>query len=209
MFLDLESYLKQKAKQFAPRAAAAIILFGCVVLVWSVSVEPWRQRYLANARLLAEESSVISRLKAIVTLEPALSSSSSSADESAVAGNFLAGTDDTLVVADVQSRLGALALSHKTEIDSARALAAKSVEGLIYIGLKVELRGNLRDVQGIIYDIETLEPFLFVERLTLRLSEQSNFGQPQIPQDAAQLKAELEIYGAKWPRPTAGSGQPQ
>lgn len=206
MIQKLDSDLLRQAKNLVPRAAAALILLGGIAVIWSLCVEPWRQQYQANAQQISDESRIVSRLKAIVALEPTLSASPDNADETTFSGNFLAGTEDTLVVAELQTKLRSLAVSHKTQLNSARTLPAKTVDGLTYIGLKLELRGDLRDIQQIIHGIETSEPFLFVEKLTLRPSNQPGFGRPPTSQNAAQLLAELDIFGAKWPRVPSATG---
>lgn len=200
MIPKLDSDLLHRAKKLVPRAIAALILLGGITLISFAGVDPWRQQYRTNAQQISDESYIVSRLRAIAALEPTLSASPITADETAFTSNFLAGADDTLVIAELQTKLRSLAVSHKAQLNSARTLPAKTVNGLTYIGLKLELRGDLKDIQQIIHGIETTEPFLFIEKLSLRSSNQANFGRPPLSPNAAQLLAELDIFGAKLPR---------
>ncbi len=120
------------------------------------------------------------------------------AGEKALNADFLQGSDDALMMADVQTRLRAIVVGQNAELNSARALPLKRIDQQDYVGLRLQIRGTLQGVHAILFAIEDQTPFLFVERAQLRMEERRGAVEEPAGEPAAMM-AELDVYGAKWP----------
>jgi hypothetical protein len=114
-------------------------------------------------------------------------------------GTFLAGTQDPVIVADLQNRVRGLALANDVDLNSSNLLPARTVDNVSYVGLRVIVRGQLRDIQRVLHTIETSSPLLFVERLVLRIDTWPIKSADPNNDGAAALVAEVDIFGAKLP----------
>jgi hypothetical protein len=195
-----------EAHEFRPAARAAIrrlcavlILIAVPLASWASLVRPVSSRLIDGEQRLAEALENVARLKGVVDFANAQPSALSSASVASHTGDFLSGTEDTLIMADLQTRLRMLIVARKAEFSGARTLPPKSDNGLNYLGVKVQFKGDMADVQQIVHAIETAPPVLFIERAQFRLDDrrlpQSGASQAAIPQ----LQAEIDVYGAKWP----------
>ena len=133
-----------------------------------------------------------------------------SSDKAGIAkylGDFLPGSEAALMMADLQTRLRTLVIARNSELSSAQVLPLRSIDGLTYLGVRIQLRGHLRDVHAIVHTIETAMPFLFIERVQLRLEDlrivPAGSSQTAVPR----LLADIDAFGAKWPLPEQGSAR--
>jgi Type II secretion system (T2SS), protein M subtype b len=118
---------------------------------------------------------------------------------SPLAGDFLSGANESLVVAGLQSRLREMAIRNNVELNSSNSLPSRVEDEVTYLGLHVVMRGEIKDVQHVLHGIETGRPILFVSRAGLRMdtwpiqsSDPERNGQPA-------LVAELDVFGAMLP----------
>jgi len=123
--------------------------------------------------------------------------------------DFLAGVEDAIIVADLQTRLSALTTARRAEVTSARALQPKSAEGLTYLGLRLTIQGEMQSLQQVLYEFESTTPLLFVERAALRLDNRAGGRRDRGPDSLAPMTLEVDVYGAKWPglAPASGAGK--
>ncbi len=181
------------------RAGAILSLFAAAVMAWTLLMAPWLNIHVNGADHIAESINVIARLKGIVALEPSMGQMTDDTRIAVFAKNFLAGTEDALIIAELQTKLRELVVRHNSQLNSARTLPQKSSGGLTYLGLKIELRGQLEDIHHIVYEIETAEPFLFIDKAHFHLSDQLKIVEQSSQSVIPQLAVELDIFGAKWP----------
>jgi hypothetical protein len=173
--------------------------FGAFVPVWS-----W---YLDNQERISVVRAALPRLKAVAEYEGATDPAGDKAGIDKYVGDFLPGSEAALMMADLQTRLRTLVVARNSEFNSAQVLPSRSVGGLSYLGVRIQLRGQLRDVQAIVHAIETATPFLFIERVQLRLEDlrivPAGSSQTAIPR----LLADIDVFGGKWPLPGQGSAR--
>jgi hypothetical protein len=180
--------------------AATLMLLAIGVVSWWGVLSPWWNWHVRNEEAIEEHTHILRRLDAQIELKNSRSVSLKSANVATFARNFLAGSNDAVVLAELQTKLRSLVLSHKVEFNSALALPPVTEGGITYLGLKLQLRGELKDIHQIVYSIETQSPFLFIERAHVRPSEQRLIVRKGRESGAvARLSAELDVYGAKWP----------
>jgi general secretion pathway protein M len=185
------------------RTAAVALLLILGLVAWA-SLVPFWSSYLDNEERIAEMRAALPRLRAIANYNGAMDATRDKTAIGKYLGDFLAGRDDALMIAELQTRLRTLVVARASEFSSAQALPPRSLDGLTYLGVRMQLKGQLRDIQAILHTIETTAPFLFVERVQLRLEEVRIL--PSVAQVAApRVLADIEVFGAKWPLAEQGS----
>ena len=87
-------------------------------------------------------------------------------------------------------------------------MQAKAKDGLDYLGLRLQFRAEMKNVQEILHALETSTPLLFIERAALRLDDRGGADRGKGADSVAPMSVEVDIYGAKWQdsaAPTAGT----
>jgi hypothetical protein len=190
----------------ASRAAALGLLGLLATVVWMGAIDPILTLYDGNDRAIAEGVRVLAGFKSVIvqSRQPGVATGASDLDR--YRGDFLAGPEDAIIVADLQTRLSALIAARNAELSSARALPSKTRDGLEYLGLGLQIRAEMKSVQEILHAIETGTPLLFVERADLRLDERgAAAGRARNVESVAPMVLDIAVYGAKWPSPTSAS----
>jgi type II secretion system (T2SS) protein M len=99
-----------------------------------------------------------------------------------------------------ETQLRSLITAHNAELTSARTLPPKSRDGLEYLGLGLQIRAEMKNIQAVLHAIETGTPLLFVERADLRLDERgTSAARTRDAESIAPMTLEIAVYGAKWP----------
>jgi general secretion pathway protein M len=192
----------------ASRAVALALLVGGVALFWLFVVAPIETRYEENDQAIGDGIRALSILKSVAAegrqARPDLSPDSLERYR----GDFLAGAEDPIIVAELQTRLSSLIAARAGELNSAQSLQAKAKDGLDYLGLRLQFRAEMKNVQEILHALETSTPLLFIERAALRLDDRGGADRGKGADSVAPMSVEVDIYGAKWPdsaAPTAGT----
>jgi hypothetical protein len=185
-------------RSLASRAVALGILATLVSLMWIV-IDPIRVRSYENDEALANGAQLLARLRATIVEGKEASASDATRRIDPYRSDFLPGAEDAVVVADLQTRLTALTTARRAEVASARALQPKSVDGLVYVGLRLTIGGEMQALQQVLYAFETMTPLLFVERATLRLDGRAAGPSARGAESVAPMTLEVDVYGAKWP----------
>jgi hypothetical protein len=102
-------------------------------------------------------------------------------------GEFLAGANDGVVGADLQTRLKAITEAGGARLHLVQTLPSVRTGTIKYIGARIELVGTLATIHRAIYAVESEKPYLFITAATLKIS--STNGEPI-------LSAQLDIIGA-------------
>jgi len=181
------------------RALALGILACFAGAVWTITLAPIKAWYDDNDQAITDRIRVLAALKVAIAQGREAGAQLTAADLERYRGDFLAGHEDSMIVADLQTRLSTSIGARKAELSSALALTAKSRDGLEYLGLRLQIRAEMKHVQEVLHAIETGTPLLFVERAALRLDERVGAGRAPSADRLAPLSLEVDVYGAKWP----------
>jgi hypothetical protein len=186
----------------ASRAAALALLGLLVAVMWAGAIDPIMRRYDDNDRAIADGARLLAGFRSVIIQSRQPRVETSASDRDRYRGDFLAGPEDAIIVADLQTRLSALIAARNAELSSARALPSKTRDGLEYLGLGLQIRAEMKSVQEILHAIESGTPLLFVERADLRLDERgAAAGRARNAESIAPMVLEIAVYGAKWPGP--------
>lgn len=178
------------------RAILTVALLGSVSGVILLATWCW----YAQWQELQSESLATARDRLEQTLARAASlPAKASQSYDAYRADFLLGEKDALIIAEQQTRLRGVVMQHGSELSSASSLPPKIIDGQVYLGLRLQLRGRINDVQAILYAIEYEKPYLFTDRVDLHLeSEGGPFASQSATKDAM-LFVDIDVYGEKWP----------
>jgi general secretion pathway protein M len=191
------------------RAFAVSLLLMLLSMPWLLIARPLRQTIADNDLKLQADAAALSRYKGIAAYASRLDQQAPLDDLVRSKPDFLTGEQDALILADLQSRLRSVIVGNSSELMSASVLPVRTVGALTVLGLKIQIRGQLADIQRIIHTIESNTPHLWIGQAQLGLEQR------QIPGNAAPtsrqgriLAAELNVFGAKWPEGAAVGRKP-
>ena len=182
------------------RAVALGLLGLLAAAVWMGAIDPIMKRYDENDQIIADGIRLLAGFRSTIVQGREASVQMSAGDLDRYRGDFLAGPEDAIIIAELQTRLSSLITARNAELSSARALPPKSRDGLEYLGLGLQIRAEMRSIQDVLHAIETGTPLLFVERTDLRLDERgAAAGRARSAESVAPMVLEIVVYGAKWP----------
>jgi len=187
-------------RSMASRALAVSLLALLAAVLWIGAVAPIKSRYDDNDQAITGGVRLLAGFTSVVVQGRRTGSEPGASDLERYRGDFLAGPEDAIIVADLQTRLSALIAARNAELSSARALPPKSRDGLDYLGLGLQIRAEMKSIQEVLHAIETGTPLLFVERADLRPDERgAAAGRARNQESVAPMMLEIAVYGAKWP----------
>ncbi|MBV8755024.1 MAG: hypothetical protein JO328_19380 [Hyphomicrobiales bacterium] len=174
----------------AGNVAAALV--AAVVLVMPV------QAFFADrdARI-ASQRTLLARFDAIAAQQTRVEAAVHEADAQVDHGEFLAGTNEGVVVADLQTRLKAVADAAGARLRSVQSLPPKTREEVRYVGARLDVYGPLAAIQRTLHAVETGNPFLFVDAAVIRTAPPVNMqGLPNATAQEPVIDAQFDVFGA-------------
>jgi hypothetical protein len=165
---------------------------GAAVLAVALLVMgPVRDVLTSRDAQIAEQRSMLARFMAIAAQEATVEAAAKQvpADE----GEYLTGSNDGVVNADLQTRLKALVEAAGAHLRTVSALQPQTVEQLRYVGARVDIFGSLPSVHRAVAAIETAKPFLFVRGAVIKPATPT--GLANASQEPV-IDAKLDVYGA-------------
>ena len=196
-----------KPRSMISRVLALGLLALVAAVLWMSVLDPIKRRYGENDQAITDGIRLLAGFKSVIAQDRQPGSESGASDFERYRGDFLAGPEDAIILADLQTRLRSLITARNAELSSARALPPKLRDGLVYLGLGVQIRAEMKSVQEVLHAIETDRPLLFVERADLRLDERgAAAARARNAESIAPTTLEIAVYGAKWPSVTPAPG---
>lgn len=179
------------------RTAALALLALAFLLVWGVTVVPYRALLASQAADLDQRRDRLERLTRIAASAPAVTQAlEASAASGGTASPYLEGASDALAGATLHSRLGRLAEASGLTVTSVEPAAGDdTAPGRVVLGLAAS--GPLDGLQRFLHAIESERPLLFVEELDVL---NPSIAEPRF--DAAgqvQVIARLKVAGHRRP----------
>ncbi|MBO0766165.1 MAG: hypothetical protein J2P50_16465, partial [Hyphomicrobiaceae bacterium] len=108
-------------------------------------------------------------------------------------GAYLKGESEALTAAGLQTMLAQLAATNQVRLTSTRALSPRERDAIRLIGVSVQFKASLEQLRGLLFQIESQRPFLFVEALQAR--PVSPFSQSSTELNGM-LDVRLDVVGA-------------
>ena len=107
--------------------------------------------------------------------------------------HYLKSSSSALAAAELQRLLKRIVVTNHAEVLSTQILTAAQEQDLNRISLKVRIRGTLGDIVQVFYAVETSEPFMFLENISVR-AKSGRRGRSKIPAPQL-LDVDLELIG--------------
>jgi Type II secretion system (T2SS), protein M subtype b len=164
--------------------AVLATIFGFVIL-------PIREFLADRDAHIAEQHLQFARLESIAVQEANVRDMARQVDAEMRKGEFLVGSSDGLISAELQTRLKSSAESAGAHVRAAQNLQAKTAGQLKYSGTRVEIYGNIQALRKAIHEIEGARPYLFITGASMKLALPA--GRPNSPEEPA-IQAQLDVF---------------
>jgi hypothetical protein len=166
-------------------ALAVLILVsgGFALLSWSALAA------LGNSISAVEEKRLmLGRLQAMAALKPSLERDrlAIAADDTA---GFLDGETEAVVRGNMQTRLTAIASTTSATLLSIGNISPYEVDGVRYIGMRVDLSGPVEAIHGMIFEIEAGRPAFIIRQASIWTG-----GGQQATSSPPEISAQLQVY---------------
>jgi len=107
--------------------------------------------------------------------------------------HYLKSSSSALAAAELQRLVKRIVVAKHAEVLSTQILTAAQEQDLNRISLKVRIRGTLENIVQVFYAIETSEPFMFLDNISVR-AKSGRRGRSKIPAPQL-LDMDLELIG--------------
>jgi Type II secretion system (T2SS), protein M subtype b len=163
------------------------ITFVIVVFV----ITPVREALASRDAQIASQRAMLARFKSLAAQEAEVAAAAKQSPPDT--GEFLAGANEGVINADLQTRLKGMVESAGGRLRAVRVLPTQTAEHVRYVGSRVELQGSVPAVHRAIAAIEGIKPYLFVRSAVLKLAPAA--GRPDSAHEPL-IDAELDVFGA-------------
>jgi general secretion pathway protein M len=152
------------------RALAVAILVAIVAVIYAALVQPLIDTYAAdNAEIAQRQEALLRYQRAAQELPARQKELAALKQDQAKADGFLEGPSDTLIAAQIQNRVKALANAAKTELKSSQVLPAALDGKLKRIAIRGQISATTTGLLSIFHDLEAQSPSLFLDNVTLQV----------------------------------------
>jgi hypothetical protein len=135
----------------------------------------------------------IARLNAIAAHAANVASIASDTGAQMRGAEFLTGTNENAISADLQTRLKAITEAAGARSRAVQALPIETDDRIRYSGSRIEIVGPLQSIHRAVYGIESAKPYLFITGATIKVMPPTS-GQGSSEEPA--IQAQLDIFGA-------------
>jgi general secretion pathway protein M len=181
------------------RLLALALLAAVPVLGYLLVVGPVIAAYRGAGEAIAQAQTLLQSYRERAEQAPQLAQLL--ADEEKRAGRvtgYLAAVDDALAAAELQDRVKGVVEGAGGVLRSAQSLNVEPVDavaGVRRAGLKVRFAADIESLATILYELETGEPYLFVEGLSIREPRRQRRRSGDGPEEAPELDVVVDLYG--------------
>ncbi len=161
------------------RLAALAILAVLVLACYQFVVQPLMRAHVETQEKIVQSNELLQRYKALAAEQPALTErlAALEEDDQSLSG-YLEGPSDALAAAQLQDLAADAIAAADGEIRSTQILPVTDVEdgpSVRKTGLKLRFSSTIDGLASTLYDLETIEPHLFVDQLVV-VSERGRRG---------------------------------
>ncbi|MEZ5810811.1 MAG: type II secretion system protein GspM [Rhizobiaceae bacterium] len=177
----------------ALRRTAALLLL--VAVITAVGGLTWLtvSSLAREAAGVDERRQILGNLHSIISLRKALTDREKTAGETEAGPEFLNGSSEAVIRANLQSRLTEIAATHGVKILSVGNTPIRQRGNLRYAGLRADFSGTNEAVLATLFDIETSKPYLVIRVANIRSTLASQASQKPGPEE---LVVQIQFYGA-------------
>jgi len=182
--------LTQKQRQLL----ALVILALVVVMIFTLMVAPL---WAVNRHYLDTIDGLDNRLQILQRTASAGSGLRSQHEQMkrSLASNrhYLKSTSEALAAANLQGIIKRIAGSKSMEVLSTQILPASEEAGFTRVALKVRMRGRLDNTVMVFHALETGQPYLFLDNISIRSHARRRIGKMKVGQNL--LNVDFDLIG--------------
>jgi hypothetical protein len=160
------------------------------LIVATVTVMPIRDALSARDAAISEQRALVARFAAVAARKSEVQAAATQMPGDG--GEYLAGKNDGVINADLQTRLKGMTESAGARVRTIRSLPAQSQQRLKHLGCRIEIHGPLPAIQRAIHAIEADRPYLFIKGAVIKPAAPA--GKPDPTQEPI-LEAQLDVVG--------------
>lgn len=178
---------------------AAFVAGNAVVALAVISflVLPVRAFFAERDARIASQRALLARLSAIAAQEGRVQAVARETDARVEHGEFLLGTNEGVIVADLQTRLKSMAEAAGARLRSVQSLPPKTKDEVRYVGARLDVYGPVAAIHRALHAVEAGRPYLFVGAAVVRAAPPVNMqGLPNAAAQEPAIDAQLDIFGA-------------
>lgn len=176
------------------RLLALALMLGVVLLVVVVGVLPFVERARMTDEALEHNREMIARLSRSVanrgSYDTQIEVLLARINES---GLYIRADTEPLAAAAVQEHLKRAVGLHGGELRSVQSLPSLIEDDLTRIGLRVVMTGALGSMIHVLYELESSEPFLFVDSLQIKSTTRRRRRTAEPPVETLSIR--FDVYG--------------
>jgi len=157
-----------------------------------IGILPIFEMFAERETRIEQQSKQLARLQAIASQAARVDSVEVQTKAEMQGAEFLAGSSENVVSADLQTKLKALTQEAGAASRTVQALPLKTVDRLKYSGARIEMSGSLQSILHAVHAIEASTPYLFISAAILNSSETQRANASEEPI----VQAQLDVVGA-------------
>lgn len=179
------------AAPFIRRTAAIVV--GMILLAVVCAIGIGLYGAVMSARSEVYEKRVdLGRLLSVVALGKSVKTSDTAEAGKEVQAEFLPGENEAAARSGLQKRLSEAAAATSVMVLSAGNAPTLNEKGVVYVGLRANISGPLENIHGLLLNLETTLPVLFIREATLTTTGSN----PDMPEaNSSDISAQLLFYG--------------
>ncbi len=148
------------------KAFALAILAGIILLAYVVVVAPIADGWAASSRQIEEKRAELGHLTAALRA-PEQRAAVGETEIHPLNFSLLEGESDQIRAASLQARVDAVAANEGIRLSSVTVLPPRMENGLRLVGIEVQVQTGMKQLQSLLYTLETQKPPLFVGMLQI------------------------------------------
>ena len=187
MIVNLQKYRGTSISRMVALALPLLIAY----VAWITIISPLEAAFRGINEEIAQRRALLGRYVAVANQEMAMRQSLGAMEAELDKGELLVDSPPSILAAELQSQIAAVAQTNNLQILSARVLQGESTGILKQVGIGVSLQGTQENLRQALLTIESTRPYLFVERLVVNAQDQGTLN----PQSPPMIFVEADIYG--------------
>jgi general secretion pathway protein M len=179
--------------------ALSLLLLAVVIVVGAVAWPAWRLHEHYDSHI-EDYSDRLSRYRRIEALRPAIDEAIASAEKRDARQYYFKAHTPTLAAAELQGIVAKIIDGRMGRVISSQVVPVREdtkATGPTKVAMSVQLGASIVPLQMILHDLESHEPYIFIEQLTVR-ANQGRAYRP-IAGTQAEFMVQLTVHGYMHP----------
>ena len=178
--------------------ALALALLGLLLLTgYTFVVAPVVAAYRDTGQAIQEAQDLLQRYRALAGERTQLSDELAELERRAAqAGGYLQGSTDALAAVELQDRVRRIIERAGGPLQSTQILPAGAIDATASVrraALRIQLEIAIKGLQNVLYELESGQPYLFVNELTVR--QRRTRRRAGAPEAEPVLDVSFEVFG--------------